>query len=80
MLTTYETKYLFPTDHQGARIKVTNTRTGKSRIHRWDYSVNGGPDQHEHAVRERAEGAVTVTLSGETKLGWLFVVDNGGPW
>jgi hypothetical protein len=78
MITIYETKYLPATDNAGTRIRVTNKRTGKSRIHHWDYSVNGGPDQHEHAVREcSAFIFTTVALGGETKDGYLFTTDTG---
>ena len=78
MITIFETKYYGPTDHAGPRIKVKNTRTGKSRWHTWDYSVNGGTDQHEHAVRESAAVIFhTVEYGGETKDGYLFVTDTG---
>jgi hypothetical protein len=74
MITIYETAYYGPTDNNGSRIRVTNKRTGKSRWHHWDYSINGGPDQHEHAVRECAIPNFTrVEVAGETKHGWLFV-------
>jgi hypothetical protein len=80
MITIYETKYLPATDNAGTRIKVTNKRTGKSRIHHWDYSVNAGTEQHEHAVRECSVASfATVALGGETKDGYLFVADTGGP-
>jgi hypothetical protein len=79
MITVYETKYYGPTDHNGSRIKVTNTRTGKSRWHHWDHAVNAGPDQHEHAVRECAVATfASVTYGGETKQGYLFVTDTEG--
>jgi hypothetical protein len=73
VITIYETKYLGPTDNRGARIKVTNKRTGKSRVHHWDYSVNAGISQHEHAVRECAVATFeSVAYGGETKHGYLF--------
>lgn len=77
MLTIYETKYYGPTDNRGSRIRITNKRTGKSRTHHWDYAVNAGRDQHEHAVWRCAEGVFTVTYGGETKDGYLFVTDTG---
>lgn len=74
MLTIFETRYYGPTDNRGSRIKVTNTRTGQSRWHHWDYSVNAGRDQHEHAVRECSVASfVTVEYGGETKQGYLFI-------
>ena len=74
MITIYETKYYGPSYHAGPRIKVKNTRTGKSRWHYWDYSVNGGPDQHAHAVRECAALIFhKVEYGGETKHGYIFV-------
>ena len=76
MITIYETKYLPATDNAGTRIRVTNKRTGKSRIHHWDYSVNGGTDQHAHAVRECAvANFASVTYAGDTKMGYLFVTN-----
>ena len=73
MITIFETRYYGPTDNAGPRIKVTNTRTGKSRWHHWDYSVNGGTDQHEHAVRECSAATFqSVAYGGETKEGYLF--------
>ena len=73
MITIYETRYYGPTDNNGSRIRVTNKRTGKSRIHHWDYSVNAGIDQHEHAVREcSADMLGLVQVAGETKMGYLF--------
>jgi hypothetical protein len=79
MITIYETRYYGPTDNNGSRIRVTNKRTGKSRWHHWDHSVNAGPDQHEHAVRQHRGMAdeIPVRYGGETKLGYLFVTDNG---
>jgi hypothetical protein len=80
MITIYETTYYGPTDNRGSRIKVTNTRTGKSRWHDWDYAVDPGIHQHEYAVRECSVAEFhTVKLGGETKLGYLFVADTGGP-
>jgi hypothetical protein len=74
MITVYETAYYGPTDHRGQRIKVTNKRTGNSRWHHWDYSVNPGLWQHEHAVRECAVWDFKrVEMGGETDKGWLFV-------
>ena len=73
MITIYETKYLPATDHAGTRIRVTNKRTGKSRIQHWDYSINGGIDQHEYAVREASTDMLgLVQMAGETKHGYLF--------
>jgi hypothetical protein len=78
MITVFQTKYHGPTDYNGARIKVTNMRTGKSRWHHWDYSVNAGRDQHEHAVRESTVAALgEVALGGETERGYIFVT---GTW
>lgn len=73
MLTIYETTYYGPTEHAGQRIKVTNRRTGLSRWHHWDYSVNGGIDQHIHAVQCCATQFYKIELGGETKRGWLFI-------
>lgn len=72
-ITIFETRYHGPTDNNGSRIRVTNTLTGKSRVHQWNYAVNGGTDQHEHAVREcSADPLGFVQLAGETKHGYLF--------
>ncbi len=75
MITIYETAFHGPTNHRGTRIKVTNTRTGKSKWHHWDYAVNHGIDQHEEAVRRCAlfRGKL-VELGGQTKRGWLFAL------
>ena len=79
MMTIYETRYYGPTDNRGSRIKVTNTRTGKSRWHHWDYAVNWGIDQHEHAVRECSVPNFTrVVMAGETRHGYLFAAVTGG--
>ena len=73
MITVYETRYYGPTDNNGSRIRVTNKRTGKSRIHHWDYSVNGGIDQHEDAVQACSAHPLDIHYGGETKQGYLFV-------
>lgn len=78
MIVIYETRFFGPTDNHGQRIKVTNTWTGKSKWHAWDYSVNGGPAQHQHAVRECAVAWNTVHIGGETKHGYLFAVELEG--
>ena len=82
MITIYETAFFGPTDNRGQRIKVTNKRTGKSRWHHWDYSVNWGLDQHKQAVWQCADGIIggrsTVQIGGETKRGYLIVVANRG--
>jgi hypothetical protein len=77
MITIFETKYYGPTDNNGSRIKVTNKRTNKSRWHHWDYAVNAGLDQHEHAVWQSAAVAVSVTLGGITDKGYLFALETG---
>lgn len=77
MITVYETEFFGPDDSSGQRIKVTNTRTSRSRWHMWDYAVNHGPDQHQHAVHEATELALDVVYGGETKRGYLWV---GIPW
>ena len=74
MVTIYETAYHGPTDHRGARIKVTNTRTGKSKWHHWDYAVNHGIDQHKEAVHRCALFPGAVELGGGTRQGWLFAL------
>lgn len=79
MVTVYETTYYGPTDNRGSRIKVTNTRTGKSRWHHWDYAVTWGHYQHEHAVRECAvDDFVSIEYGGNTKRGYLFVARTRG--
>ena len=78
MIAIYETAYYGPTDHRGARVKVTNKWTGKSKWHAWDYSVNGGATQHHHAVMQCAEAYNSVHIGGETKNGWLFAVELEG--
>lgn len=78
MITIFETRYHGPTDYNGSRIRVTNTRTGRSRVHQWDYAVNGGTEQHEHAVQEcSAEILRVIRYGGETKHGYLFVGISG---
>ena len=79
MITIYETAFYGPTDSRGQRIKVTNKRTGQSRWHHWDYSVDWGIPQHEHAVRECAVARFeSVEVAGETNKGWLFVAKTRG--
>jgi hypothetical protein len=75
MITIYETRFIGATDHKGSRIKVTNTRTTASRQVPWEWSINGGHDQHQHAVRQCAAGDIlSVEYGGETRLGYLWVV------
>jgi hypothetical protein len=76
MITIYSTARTSATDTAGTKIKVRNLRTGKSRLVPWDYSVNDGLDQHEHAVWQSAAGAVSVTMGGETTHGYLFAVES----
>lgn len=78
MITIYETAFYGPTDHRGQRIKVTNTRTGKSKWHHWDYAVNHGIDQHEEAVHRCALFSGSVELGGQTKRGYLFTLTHEG--
>ena len=79
MITIYETAFFGPTDNRGQRIKVTNKRTGQSRWHHWDYSVNWGHDQHEHAIREcTVPDWESIEYGGETKRGYLWVAKTRG--
>lgn len=79
MITVYETAFYGPTDYRGSRIKVKNTRTGKSRWHHWDYTVNSGLEQHEHAVwQSSARILESVEYGGETPRGYLFVTRTRG--
>ena len=81
MLTIYSTARTAATQTRGTKIKVRNLRTGKSRLVPWDYSVNDGLEQHEHAVWQCAHGigvGATVKVGGETKHGWLFAVETRG--
>ena len=79
MITVYSTAYYGPTDNSGSRIKVTNTRTGNSRWHHWNYAVDGGLDQHEHAVRECSVASFrAVRYGGETDKGYLLVATTNG--
>jgi len=74
-VTVYETRYMGPTDNNGARIRVTNRRSGESKTWHWDYAINGGHDQHMHAVGQCAIGeVVSVEYGGETRNGYLWVV------
>jgi hypothetical protein len=74
MITTYKTAYYGPTDNRGSRIRVTNLRTGKHRWHHWDYAVNWGRDQHEHAVRECTIASGRLEMTGEDKTGYYFTL------
>jgi len=79
MPTIYETAYYGPTDNHGPRIRVTNTKTGKKNWHRWDYSVNGGHDQHKHAIRECTVAHwESIQYGGDTKRGYLFAAKTEG--
>ena len=69
-----QTKYYGPTDHSGSRIKVTNMQTGESRWHNWNYEVNYGPDQHEHAALVHTN-AKSVTVGGEDKLSYYWIAE-----
>lgn len=73
MITVYETRYYPPSDNAGAKIKVTNTRTRESRLQTWDWAVNGGHDQHMHAVHQATALPMHVVYGGETKHGYLWV-------
>ena len=81
MLTIYSTARTAATQTRGTKIKVRNLWTGKSRLVPWDYSVNDGLEQHEHAVRQCAYGitmGATIKVGGNTKHGWLFAVETEG--
>lgn len=55
-----ETQYLPATDTRGTSIKVIDVATDAYSIWRWDYSINGGPTQHEAALRARIDGVESV--------------------
>jgi len=61
-LTGFKVKYLCPTNFRGARIRVKQLNTGKSRIIERDYSKNS-LDQ------------VTDTLD-DLKIKWSILIDN----
>ena len=69
-----QTKYYGPTDHNGARIKVTNMLTGRSKWHHWDYSVDYGKAQHEHAAYENSSAKYLI-LGGEDKMSYYWVAE-----
>jgi len=74
MSTIYETKFYGPTDNAGARIKVTNMKTGHYKWHYWNYEVDYGQAQHLHALTVCAKvNPNGVTLGGETKMSYLWV-------
>jgi hypothetical protein len=75
MITIYETRYYGATDNYGARIRVKNLRTGDVKSWHWDYSLNGGHDQHQQAVRDCAAGEVlSVEYGGETRHSYYWTV------
>jgi hypothetical protein len=78
MQTTFRTTYTGPSENRGPRIRVTNLRTGKSRWHYWDYSINAGPDQHEHAVRGSLVDPSQIQLTGEDAKAYYFTVTREG--
>jgi hypothetical protein len=74
--TGFRTAYARATDTRGAKIKVLNMETGRSRMVPFDFEYGGGIPQHEHAVLEAAAGSIVrIERCGQWDKGYYFVVE-----
>lgn len=74
----YETRYFPATDSRGTCVGVRRMEQGaKWRKVAWDYSVNWGETQHRYAVEYATDKKVLAWI-GETKDGYVYLVDNEG--
>jgi hypothetical protein len=72
----YRTAYAPATETRGARIKVLNLETGKSRMVPFDYEVGAGQAQHLHGLTQAAAGNIArIERCGEWDKGYYFVVE-----
>lgn len=71
-----ETKYMPASDTRGTSIKVIDVASGAYRIWRWDYAINGGPVQHQAAVRAKIDGVESIEPldSQHSKTSYYWVV------
>jgi hypothetical protein len=74
--TGYRTAYARATETRGAKIKVLNLETGKSRLIPFDHEYGGGIAQHTHAMTQAVAGTIVrIERCGQWKDGYYFVVE-----
>jgi hypothetical protein len=74
--TGFRTAYSRPTETRGAKIKVLNLETNKSRLVPFDHEFGGGEAQHTNAVLQAAAGRIVrIERCGSWDKGFYFVVE-----
>ena len=70
------TKYLPATDGRGTKIEVMNLGSRMGKLVPFDYSVDGGERQHEHAVSQAVAGTIIrIERIGEYEKGYYYAVE-----